>query len=105
MENKLSLLPPRPRSAKKDRFEPCKFLTNFFEIAIDQKVSLYQFSLHSEPEILDDSREILYDVVVGVKKHLKKSIDLVAFKGKTLWGSKNLNVALPLTVEVNKISY
>jgi hypothetical protein len=64
--------------------------TNHFDITLGDKGYLYQYVLDTDPQINDDSIQVLKELVFNIRLELKKTIGLMTAKGKILWGTKSI---------------
>lgn len=61
MEANYALLPKRKHKInEKELGKKTRFYSNFYEVSLGKKATLYQYSLDTEPEIPNDSLELLY---------------------------------------------
>ena len=75
--------------------------TNYYNIDIKNEFdSINQYSFDSEPRIPEDSSKLMDKVMGSIRKQLKIEIGYLCFKGKMIWGIKELKVALSIKTKV-----
>ena len=85
-----------------------KFYPNYYGITLNLKSNtIYQYSLSLSDKIPDDATEHYHKAIYSVKDKLKSHLEVLMFKGKMLWGYKNLKSPLTLHCKysINKKVY
>jgi hypothetical protein len=98
-DNPLQLLPQREYDRKVNfptsQHKP--LVSNYFEIKFNSKYDVvYQFMFDTEPQLPQDSKDLLYRVVKSVRKELRDKVGLITASGLMLWGSKKLTIPLAI---------
>ena len=90
-EPDLLTLPRRPynQSVNLPECIPKTCLTNFYEIDLNgARNQIYEYSFEVKPEIPTNSKDILQKVIRSIKQQTKDNLDVNAWSGNVLWGSK-----------------
>jgi len=73
------------------------FFSNIFEIKLKKEnLTLYQYSLETNPKILADSDGLIQKIKKVIAYELKTSIGYICSKGMMIWGWKDAKIAQTL---------
>lgn len=95
MEADLKLLPTRPRPVQPNAFpQKVKQLTNHYDLGLLGGSEIHQYVIDITPDIEDESIHMLRVLGKSLATELRQMVDLIAHKGKVLWGGKSVEQAL-----------
>jgi hypothetical protein len=98
-ESPLQTLPQREydRKVSFSGSQQKQLMTNYFEIKFGKKYDVvYQFMFDTEPQIPQDSKELLFKVVKSIRNELNKKVGLITASGLMIWGYKKLDIPLSI---------